>query len=62
MDIPSFGSKFTWVKLAGSACIKLENFLILEGIIEHWKIEGQGVGNRNPSDHCRILLKENNTN
>ncbi|XP_058776602.1 uncharacterized protein LOC131650919 [Vicia villosa] len=57
IDIPMFGNRFTWFNLAGSACSRLDRFLVTSGLIDLWNIDGQVVGSRFVLDHCPIWLQ-----
>ncbi|XP_058749863.1 uncharacterized protein LOC131622859 [Vicia villosa] len=62
VDIPVVGSKFTWFKLDGSACSRLDRFLVSEGLIDLSKLECQVVGDRCLSYHCPIWLNASSRN
>lgn len=62
MDVPSIGSKYTWFKVDGSVMIRLGKFLLFEGLVKKWKVNGQLVGKRDISDHFPIWIYSNNLN
>lgn len=43
MDVPAFGSKFTWFNRDGSAMSRLDRFLLSKEFVELWNIVGQYV-------------------
>ncbi|XP_058784972.1 uncharacterized protein LOC131659864 [Vicia villosa] len=50
-DLPVLGNRFTWFNLVGSACSRIDRFLISEGLVNR-----QVVGERSVSDHFPIRL------
>ncbi|XP_058742075.1 uncharacterized protein LOC131614520 [Vicia villosa] len=59
VDIPLMGNKFIWFNLDGSACSRLDRFLISDSLLDLWKVKGIMVGERSLSDHCPIWLAGN---
>ncbi|KAI5436046.1 hypothetical protein KIW84_022476 [Lathyrus oleraceus] len=56
VDVPMINKKFTWYNLDGSACSRLDRFLISEKLLALWGVGGIVVGDRSISDHCPIWL------
>ncbi|KAI5430636.1 hypothetical protein KIW84_035011 [Lathyrus oleraceus] len=56
VDVPLINKKFTWFNLDGSACSRLDRFLISEKLFDLWGVGGIVVGDRSISDHCPIWL------
>lgn len=62
VDTPMFGSQFTWFNLYGSACSRLDRYLVLGGIVDLCNIEGRVMGPRILIDYCPIWLQGNSRN
>ncbi|CAL5191793.1 unnamed protein product [Lathyrus oleraceus] len=56
VDVPLINKKFTWFNLDGSACSRLDRFLISEKLFDLWGVGAIVVGDRSISDHCPIWL------
>ncbi|XP_050908406.1 uncharacterized protein LOC127122036 [Lathyrus oleraceus] len=56
VDVPLINKKFTWFNLDGSACSRLDRFLISEKLFDLWGVGGIVVGDKSISDHCPIWL------
>lgn len=54
VGVPLMGRNFTGFNLEGSACSRLDRFLISDQLFDLWKIEGLMVGDISLSDHCPI--------
>ncbi|KAI5439123.1 hypothetical protein KIW84_024770 [Lathyrus oleraceus] len=59
VDVPLINKRFTWYNLDGSACSRLDRFLISEKLFDLWGVGGIVVGDRSISDHCPIWLNCN---
>ncbi|KAI5398482.1 hypothetical protein KIW84_064028 [Lathyrus oleraceus] len=59
VDVPMINKRFTWYNLDGSACSRLDRFLIFEKLFDLWGVGGIVAGDRSISDHCPIWLNCN---
>ncbi|KAI5447832.1 hypothetical protein KIW84_015326 [Lathyrus oleraceus] len=59
VDVPMINKRFTWFNLDGSACSRLDRFLISEKLFDLWGVGGIVAGDRSISDHCPIWLNCN---
>lgn len=57
VSVPIMGCKFNWFKLDGNAMIRLDRFLLMDGLLNLWNIEGQRVGSWDIFDYCPIWIR-----
>lgn len=62
VDVPVLCNKSTWFKLDGKEMSHLDRFLLFGEMIVKCKVEGQGAGNKDLSDHCSIWIRGNGSN
>ncbi|KAI5430646.1 hypothetical protein KIW84_035018 [Lathyrus oleraceus] len=59
VDVPMINKRFTWYNLDGSACSRLDRFLMSEKLFDLWCVGGIVAMDRSISDHCPIWLNCN---
>ncbi|KAI5423367.1 hypothetical protein KIW84_046364 [Lathyrus oleraceus] len=59
VDVSMINKRFTWYNLDGSACSRLDRFLISEKLFDLWGVGGIVAGDRSISNHCPIWLNCN---
>nr|KYP51227.1 Retrovirus-related Pol polyprotein LINE-1 [Cajanus cajan] len=62
VDLPLHGRKYTWYKSGGSCMSRLDRFLVLDGWLAAWSNTVQWGPERGVSDHCAVLLKNEEVN
>nr|KYP48621.1 hypothetical protein KK1_029682 [Cajanus cajan] len=62
VDLPLVGKKYTWYKIDGKCMSRLDKFLVLNAWLSHWPHTTQWGLSRSVSDHCAILLKNEDIN
>nr|KYP72270.1 Transposon TX1 uncharacterized [Cajanus cajan] len=62
VDLPLVGRKYTWYKINGKCMSRLDRFLVSNAWLSHWPHTTQWGLSRGVSDHCAILLKNEDIN
>ncbi|CAK8534118.1 unnamed protein product [Lathyrus sativus] len=62
MDLPVFGSRFTWFNSNGKSRSRLHIILVDDRVISMFSLKNQMVGDRDISDHRPVWLKSNFVN
>nr|KYP56893.1 hypothetical protein KK1_003144 [Cajanus cajan] len=62
VDLPLVGRKYTWYKTDGKCMSRLDRFLVSNAWLSHWPHTTQWGLSRGVSDHCAILLKNEDIN
>ncbi|CAK8540833.1 unnamed protein product [Lathyrus sativus] len=54
VDPTPIDRNFSWFSSDGVSISHLDKFLLSQGLMEKWNVDGQIVGSRDLSDHCPI--------
>lgn len=62
VDLPTLGNKFTYFNVDEDSMNCLDRFLISEGLIDKWGLNGKSIDKCSISYHCHILINSRKLN